>query len=143
MFHAIMRRTSLVCMLAPLLLAISFTEGRAQTSASPTRPTLGVQIRNVSGDDAKQLNMREARGAIVVSVREHSAASEANIKPGDVIVNFDGHDIADAKTLQQLVGSSSTARDIKLVIQRAGSQESRIIRLKDAPAPSTAPPTGE
>lgn len=53
------------------------------------RPMLGVQL-------ATALNRElDSIGARVESVQPHSPAAEAGVEDGDVIVSFDGHDLAD------------------------------------------------
>ena len=58
-----------------------------------TRGMLGVGIQEVTAELAKQFGLSEAKGALVAQVIADSPADKAGIKPGDVIVRYDGKDV--------------------------------------------------
>jgi serine protease Do len=55
----------------------------------PTGPTqgrtLGLDVRPLTPDIARQLNLRSLEGVVVARVEDESAAAEAGIQRGDVI----------------------------------------------------------
>lgn len=67
----------------------SFTSrgtGRERPEASPAAfDTLGLQLKSLTKDLARQLGMENVKGVVVASVKDDSPASAAGIQTGDVI----------------------------------------------------------
>ena len=57
---------------------------------------LGVEIQNVNQSLAKSFKLNSPEGALVAQVEPDSAAAQAGIKAGDVILKFNGAPIADS-----------------------------------------------
>lgn len=60
------------------------------------------------------------RGVEIVEVVEGSPASEAGLRPGDLIVEVDGEGLADVGDLQRLMAGERIGREISLRIDRGG-----------------------
>ncbi|HWT77187.1 MAG TPA: Do family serine endopeptidase, partial [Candidatus Methylomirabilis sp.] len=69
-----------------------------------SRGWLGVSIGPVSDEAAKELKLKDKKGALVMEVVERSPADRAGLLQGDLIVGFDGKDVAGATDLPRLVG---------------------------------------
>ena len=69
------------------------------------RGWLGVYIQPVSEAQARAAGMGLPRGALVTGVIENSPASMAGLRRGDIIVDFDQHQIDEAQELPLIVGS--------------------------------------
>lgn len=67
------------------------------------RPFLGVSIRDIDSDFAKDKKISVKDGVYVMSVEDKSGALEAGIKEGDVITEIDGKKIDKASELQERV----------------------------------------
>ena len=61
-----------------------------------------------------------ADGVAVRSVVESSPAAEAGVRSGDVIVAFDGKDVASSSELRQLVDAKSPGDAVTLTVVRSG-----------------------
>jgi membrane-associated protease RseP (regulator of RpoE activity) len=94
-----------------------------------------VQIRDVTEKIADSLGMRKARGALVDQVYGNGPARAGGIKAFDVIVEFDGHDISDARELSRVVADTPVGKDVQVVVIRAGHEETMTIKVR---APGTA-----
>ncbi|PLA74982.1 serine peptidase [Hydrogenovibrio sp. SC-1] len=94
------------------------------------RGFLGVGVQEVSGDLAKSFNMERPMGALVTSTGKNSAAAEAGIEPGDIIVEFDGRAIEKSADLPPVVGASHVNTPIEVKVLRNGSYKSITVRLK-------------
>jgi len=92
------------------------------------RGWLGVRIQDVTPDMAEAMGMEVARGALVTDVPEGPAA-EAGIKPGDVIVSFDGVDVKDTRDLVRQVGNAQVGKAVRIVVLRDGKTETLKITL--------------
>src|SRR5690606_29354975 len=71
-----------------------------------TRGRIGVQIGEVGKDVADALGLPRAEGALVSSVEAGGPAEDAGVKPGDVILKFNNHDISRWSDLPRVVGET-------------------------------------
>ncbi|PQO21967.1 serine protease [Rhodobacteraceae bacterium WD3A24] len=109
------------------------------------RGWLGVRIQNVDQDMADALGMQEAAGALVTEVME-GPAGEAGMRAGDVIVRFDGTDIADSRELVQQVGRAPVGGTVNVAVVRDGEEmtlEVTLGRREEAQAAADGGPGGE
>lgn len=109
------------------------------------RGWLGVSIQDISEDLASALGLEEPKGALVSSVVAGSP-SEGNLRAGDVILEFDGQDVADSRALPKLVAATAQGTNAELVLFRDGqatSVEIQIGELRSAEAAATSSPSSE
>ncbi len=106
-------------------------------SGRVTRGWLGVQVQPLDNDIARSLGLENSRGALVASVVPNSPAAEGGLQQGDVILTFDGQNIADSRELTQRVGSFGIGSSARLQILRAGQRRDINIRLAERPAERT------
>ena len=85
------------------------------------RGWLGVRIQDISEDIAESLGLSEIAGALVTSVPD-GPAQNAGIKSGDVIVDFDGVNVNDTRSLIRIVGSSKVGKTVIIGIMRDGKK---------------------
>ena len=80
------------------------------------RGWLGVRIQAVTDEIAETLGLKAAQGALVASVIDGGPAQKANIRAGDIIVEFDGRPIDQMRQLPRVVAETEVGRtvDIKL-----------------------------
>jgi serine protease Do len=86
------------------------------------RAILGIIMQPITDDIAESIGAKNNEGAIVVDVAKNSAASRAGIEVGDVILDFNGHDIKTIKTLARVVGSSPIGTKLPVEILRNGKK---------------------
>ncbi len=92
------------------------------------RGWLGVHIQDVTDDVAEALGLEKAAGALVTDLPEGPAA-EAGIEAGDVIVAFDGREVADTRDLVRSVGNAEVGKAVRVVIFRDGGTRTLLITL--------------
>jgi len=92
------------------------------------RGWLGVRIQDVTEDVAEAMGLDEARGALVTDVPEGPAA-EAGMRSGDVIVSFDGHEVADTRELVRRVGNTEVGKTVRVVVNREGKTQTLKVTL--------------
>ena len=88
-----------------------------------TRGRMGVTIQNVNQALAESFGLSKPMGALVSSVEKGSPAEKAGIEPGDVIVEFDGKEVADSAQLPARVAELKPGATAKLEIIRKGSSK--------------------
>ncbi|MBI2189413.1 MAG: trypsin-like peptidase domain-containing protein [Acidobacteria bacterium] len=79
-----------------------------------------VEIAPLSTLMAEQLGVPDARGVLVQAMRRDSAAYGAGLRPGDVIVSFNGTSIADGGQLSRLIQDARIGSTAPLTIVREG-----------------------
>nr|WP_308917165.1 Do family serine endopeptidase [Jannaschia sp. LMIT008] len=92
------------------------------------RGWLGVRIQDVDPELAEALGLVEARGALITDVPD-GPALDAGIEPRDVILTFDGVDIADTRQLVRTVGSAPVGEAVRVVIFRDGETQTLRVTL--------------
>ncbi len=106
------------------------------------RPYIGVSIGPIDQTTAKALGLKEAEGVLVQSIESNSPAEKAGIKPGDVILKFDGNEISQANQLQALVASKAPGDKATIEIFRNGKTEEKTVTLEERSGESFAAVTG-
>jgi len=91
-----------------------------------SRGWLGVRIQTVTEEIAEAYGLDKPRGALVASVENNSPSSRSGIKPGDIILKFDGKDIKKDRDLPRVVASTKVGKNVQLEIWR----NNRIVNLK-------------
>ncbi len=109
------------------------------------RGWLGVRIQDVSEDVAEALELESTAGALVTDVPEGPAA-EGGIEQGDVILAFDGEEIADTRDLVRRVGNSEVGRVVRVRVLRDGETQTLNVTLgrreeAEGAIPAVAPAT--
>jgi len=86
------------------------------------RGWLGVKIQTVTDEIADGLGLKNIRGALVASVTPGGPAEKANIKAGDVIVEFNGQKLDAMRQLPRIVAETPIGKDAKLILMRDGKE---------------------
>lgn len=85
-----------------------------------TRGWLGVSIQEVTPELAKSLGLKEKKGALVAQVVSDSPAEKAGIEQGDIILEFDGKEVAGSKDLPRIVASTPVGKSVMVRLSRNG-----------------------
>ncbi len=85
-----------------------------------TRGWLGVVVQEVDRNLAQSFGMDKPEGALVSRVMPDSPAEESGVKPGDVILSFNGEPLPTSGSLPPLVGSVDPGQIISLNVVRDG-----------------------
>src|SRR5262249_29166706 len=92
-----------------------------RASGKVTRGWLGVSIQPITPELAKSFNLTETKGALVASVADGSPAAKAGLKPGDVILRYDGKAVEGSRALPALVANTEIGRTVEMSVVRDGS----------------------
>ncbi len=96
------------------------------------RPFIGIEMGRIDQTMAKALGLKETAGVMVESTVSNSPAEKAGIKPGDVILKFDGITILHRNQLQALVASKAVGQKATLTIFRNGQTMKKTLTLGEA-----------
>ncbi len=99
---------------------------------------LGVQVQNIDQSLADSFKLDSPAGALVAKVELGSAAADAGLKPGDVIVEYNGAPVKDASTLSMRVNTTAPGEKVTLKIWREGESKTVTARIRSATDETTA-----
>ena len=85
---------------------------------SPRQGWLGVGIRDMTKEQAKDLQVTAEEGALVTDVTPDSPADKGGIKKDDVIVEFNGRAIYDGDDLMKAVRRTKPGTAAAVVVER-------------------------
>lgn len=69
---------------------------------------------------AEELSARDTNGAVVYQMSRTSAAYQAGVHPGDIIVRFNGQPVEDPSTFIRLLADAPIGSTVKLGVMRRG-----------------------
>lgn len=93
------------------------------------RGWLGVYIQDVRPSLAKAMKLPVNHGAIVTKVIHKSPAEKAGLKPGDVIIKYNGKEVKDSHQLSILVSSTKPGTKVTLTIIRNGREKELKVKI--------------
>lgn len=92
---------------------------------------IGVGITDVTPENSKFFDMKDANGAVVTEVQQDSPGAKAGLKVGDVITELDGKKVTDAGQLQMEVGQKRPGTQIALEVTRDGRSVNLPVTLEE------------
>jgi serine protease Do len=81
---------------------------------------MGAGISDVTPENAKFFDMKDANGAVVTEVALGAPAAKAGLKSGDVITEMNGQKVTDAGELQMKVQQQKPGSTMNLMVMRDG-----------------------
>jgi Do/DeqQ family serine protease len=84
------------------------------------RGYLGLLIRSVDGDLAREMDLEVTEGVYVDSITANSAAGEAGILEGDVIVAVNDAETRSSSQLLEIIGRQRPGDEVTLDVNRSG-----------------------
>jgi serine protease Do len=87
------------------------------------RGRIGVAVQDVDAQLAQSFGLDRPRGALVSSVQPEGPAASAGIKPGDVILSVDGHDIEQSALLSSVITRIQPGTEAPINVWRNGRNE--------------------
>jgi serine protease Do len=94
------------------------------------RAYMGIVIRDMTGNLAKELNMKFTPGVYIDSLTKEGAASEAGIKANDIIIKIDETKIETSPQLQEIVAKHRPGEKVKVTFLRNGEEKQVTVTLK-------------
>src|SRR5712664_289434 len=95
-----------------------------------THAYIGIQIADVTPDNAKFFQMNRAEGALISQVEPDAPGAKAGLRTGDVITELDGKPVTDAGQLQMTVGQKRPGETVHLLVVRDSKPISVAVKLE-------------
>jgi len=84
---------------------------------------LGLAVANLTPDLRQQFNVPDrVKGAVIQAVRPGSAAEDAGLTAGDVILGVDRHPVEDADSFVNQLHSEPAGKDVLLLVWANGGE---------------------
>ncbi len=107
------------------------------------RSMLGLMIQDVDQEIANQLGLSAPSGALVNEVVPGGPAEKAGIRPGDVVLAFDGKRVDSSKSLRWLASNAGAGRAVTVELWRDGKAARLDVTLAALTRGGEAPDVGE
>ena len=95
------------------------------------RAYLGVLIRGLNGNMAETLGLDLTEGVYIDSVMNNSAAGDAGIVRGDVILKVDEVEVKNSPELLEQIGRHRPGDEVVLTLSRDGEIVTKTVKLKN------------
>lgn len=95
------------------------------------RGLLGIRIGDVNAQVAEQEGLDVVKGVFVNSVNKNSAADDAGIEPGDVIIGVNDVEVGNVAELQEIVARNRPGDAVEVVYLRNGKENKVTAYLKN------------
>jgi serine protease Do len=103
-----------------------------------TRGRIGVALGDMTKEVAESLGLGKPRGAYVRNVEPSGPAAAGGIEAGDVILSFNGHEIAKSTDLPRVVGDTKPGTSVPLQVWRKGATRELTVTVADAESTQAA-----
>jgi serine protease Do len=89
--------------------------------ASEARPNLGLTVREITPELARNFGLSETSGVVIVQVQANTPAQEAGLAPGDLILEIDQVEVKDLEQFNKMTEGYKAGDTILFLIKRRGS----------------------
>ncbi|HVY38453.1 MAG TPA: trypsin-like peptidase domain-containing protein [Polyangia bacterium] len=104
------------------------------------RAYLGVDAQPIDPALEAALNLSSGRGALIASIEKGSPAEAAGLEPGDVVINWNGWDVATSEDFKIDAQLSTPGMRTKIAVLRDGKRIWREVVPRAAPVRDISPP---
>ena len=108
-----------------------------------SRGWLGVYIQRVTPELAQSFGLDEPRGALISEIMKGGPAEGSGLKPGDVIVTFEGKPIQNFSDLPRMVAGTAPGTKVSLEAVRKGKKRTVRVQLGELPDEQKTAARGE
>jgi serine protease Do len=103
------------------------------TKGRVSRGWLGVSIQPLTADLAASFGAKDTKGVLVSDVVPDSPAGKAGLRPGDILLEFEGKKTEAPSDLQRAVGLANPGQEAKVKVWREGGERTLDVRISEAP----------
>src|SRR3989454_100523 len=103
------------------------------------RGWLGVSIQPLTQELARSFNAKDTKGVLISDVIGESPAAKAGLKPGDILLEFDGKKVEAPADLQRTVGLAQPGQEAKMKVWRDQGEKTIDIKIGEAPDDKETP----
>jgi C-terminal processing protease CtpA/Prc len=90
---------------------------------------LGVELREVTSETAKDLKLPAERGVVLSSIVQESPAAKAGLKENDVVTEINGQRVEGAAQFRRMIREIPAGRTVQLTVWRDGHAQTVSVTL--------------
>ncbi len=94
------------------------------------RGFLGAQVADVTPEVVKEFGLKVDKGALIRGVLEDQPAANADLQPGDVILETDGRPVTTSSRLVNYIAGRSPGESVQIKINRHGEEMNVTVNLQ-------------
>lgn len=103
---------------------------KPKAKAKDENSRLGVTATDLTDEQRKELDISGGRGVVATQVEPGSAADQAGIEIGDIILTFNKENVKSVKQLQEQIQGAPVDKPIQVLINREGQARFLVVKLK-------------
>jgi len=85
-----------------------------------SRGFLGVVLQSLTPELAREFNLPDTNGALIAGTEDGTPAAKAGMKPGDVVVEYNGKKVTDSRNLRLMVSQTRPKTEVSFKVLRDG-----------------------
>src|SRR3954468_945055 len=89
---------------------------------SVTRGWIGIEAQDITPELAESFKLQQTRGSLIAGVLRGSPAERAGLRPGDILLEIDGHEVIDSSSMLNLISGLKPNMKVMLRIARDQKQ---------------------
>ncbi|MCE1225023.1 MAG: DegQ family serine endoprotease [Geobacteraceae bacterium] len=93
-------------------------QGQDAGTFAPTTASIGVSVRELTPDVARQLGLKDVKGVVVSDVKAGSSAEDAGMVRGDLILEFNGQPVESLEGFAALASKIAKGEVVRLLLRR-------------------------
>ena len=120
-------------------LTVTITELKDEVAAAPIperERDFGLTIQNVTPEIAQALGLKRAQGVVITAVERGSAADDAGLRRGDVILEINRESIRNLTEYRHAIAGLKKGEASLFLVQRGQSTSFVVLRVPKEKAPS-------
>jgi len=121
----------------PIDLALD-VQHQLRSTGRVSRGRIGVVIQEVTKELAESFGLAKPEGALVNSVEKGGPADKAGVEVSDIIIKFDGKNVANSNDLPRIVGATRPGSKVGMQVWRKGAAKDLTVTVAEIPADKQA-----
>ena len=105
-------------------------ERKIEVGNTGSKSWLGVSIQNLDQSLAEQFDVNVSEGVLITDVQYNSPAKKANIKTGDIVIEYDNKKISNINELTELVAQTVIGKNARVKILRSGKEKILTVKIE-------------
>ncbi len=115
----------------PSNMALNIVERLLDGGGVVKRGFLGVFLREIDPNMAKALGREDSNGVLVAEVGDKTPAETAGMKPGDLIIGYNGKPVESMQQLRLDISNTAPGTDAEFQVVRRGEETELKVKLGD------------
>ena len=113
-------------------------QNQLRSNGRVSRGRIGVVIQEVTKELADSFGLSKPQGALVNAVEKGGPADKAGVEVSDIILKFNGKNVASSGELPRIVGATKPGSKVSMQVWRKGAAKELSVTVGEIPADKQA-----